>query len=287
MLIAVCAALLGLCVGSFLNVVVYRLPIMLERQWRRQAEETLNPEAPPPAAAEPFNLARPRSACPTCRTPIKPWHNLPVLGWLVLRGRCASCREPIAPRYPLVEAATGLLTAVVVLHFGLTLECLATLVLTWSLIALAGIDFDHQILPDIITLPLLWLGLLMAVIGDARGGFTTITDPVSGVIGAIAGYLSLWIVYQAFRLVTGKEGMGYGDFKLLAALGAWLGWQMLPAVILLSASVGAVLGILMILLRGRDRQLPMPFGPFLAAAGFVALLWGDSLVDSYRRLSGI
>ena len=286
MLIAVSAALLGLCVGSFLNVVIYRLPIMLDRQWRRQAEETLNPEAVPPAS-EPFDLVRPRSACPSCRVPIRPWHNIPVVGWLLLGGKCADCRQPIPVRYPLVEAFTGLITLVVVAHFGLTVECAAALGLSWSLIALAGIDLDHQILPDIITLPLTWIGLLVAVVGEVRGGFTTLSDPVSGIIGAIAGYLSLWSVYQLFRLVTGKEGMGYGDFKLLAALGAWLGWQMLPAVVLLSACVGAVLGILMIVVRGRDRQMPIPFGPYLAGAGFVALLWGQSLVDSYRRLSGI
>ena len=286
MLIAVSAALLGLCVGSFLNVVIYRLPIMLDRQWRRQAEETLNPEAVP-TASEPFDLVRPRSACPSCRVPIRPWHNIPVVGWLLLGGKCADCRQPIPVRYPLVEAFTGLITLVVVAHFGLTVECAAALGLSWSLIALAGIDLDHQILPDIITLPLTWIGLLVAVVGEVRGGFTTLSDPVSGIIGAIAGYLSLWSVYQLFRLVTGKEGMGYGDFKLLAALGAWLGWQMLPAVVLLSACVGAVLGILMIVVRGRDRQMPIPFGPYLAGAGFVALLWGQSLVDSYRRLSGI
>jgi leader peptidase (prepilin peptidase) / N-methyltransferase len=285
-LIAISAALLGLCVGSFLNVVIYRLPIMLDRQWRRQAEETLNPEAVPPAI-EPFDLVRPPSACPSCRLPIRPWHNIPVVGWLLLGGKCADCRQPIPVRYPLVEALTGLITLVVVAHFGLTVECAAALGLSWSLIALAGIDLDHQILPDIITLPLTWIGLLVAVVGEVRGGFTTLSDPVSGIIGAIAGYLSLWSVYQLFRLVTGKEGMGYGDFKLLAALGAWLGWQMLPAVVLLSACVGAVLGILMIVVRGRDRQLPIPFGPYLAGAGFVALLWGQSLVDSYRRLSGI
>jgi leader peptidase (prepilin peptidase)/N-methyltransferase len=282
------AGLLGLVVGSFLNVVIWRLPIMLERTWRRQAMETLQPEAPPAAdPAEPFDLARPRSACPACRQPIPAWHNIPVVSWLVLRGRCAACQAPISARYPLVEAATGLVSAAVALHFGWTLECVGALLFCWALIALTGIDLDHQLLPDVITLPLLWVGLLFALLGESAGGFRAITDLESGVIGAMAGYLSLWSVYHLFRLATGKEGMGYGDFKLLAAIGAWLGWQLLPLVILLSALVGAAVGILMIVLRGRDRQLPIPFGLYLAAAAFVALLWGHPIVDSYLRVSGL
>ncbi|MBM4195962.1 MAG: prepilin peptidase [Gammaproteobacteria bacterium] len=283
------ALLVGLCVGSFLNVVIWRLPLMLERQWRRQAEETLNPDAPAPAASEPFNLARPRSACPACLKPIRPWHNLPVIGWLLLRGRCAECGARIPVRYPIVEAFTGAVTVLVVSHFGPTLECAGAVLLCWALIALAVIDFDHQILPDIITLPLMWTGLLFSALDNVRGGyvFTTLADLQSSVFGAMAGYLSLWTVYQLYRLVTGKEGMGYGDLKLLAGLGAWLGWQMLPVVILLSACAGAVIGILMIVFLNRDRQIPIPFGPYLAAAGFVALMWGQPLIDSYRRVSGI
>lgn len=287
MLVVACAALLGLVVGSFLNVVIYRLPVMLDREWKRQAREVLQPDAPAPAAEPPFDLARPRSACPACRTQIRAMHNVPVLSWLLLRGRCAYCGAPISARYPVVEAFTAVLSGLVAWRFGLTVECGGYLLLTWSLIALAGIDIDHQLLPDSITLPLVWLGLAFALLGDWLGGFT-LAPPLEGaVLGAIAGYGSLWTVYQAFRLVTGKEGMGYGDFKLLAALGAWLGWQMLPLVIMLSAFVGAIVGIAMILILGRDRQLPIPFGPYLAAAGFVAVLWGEPIVEAYRRAGGL
>lgn len=274
-------ALLGLMVGSFLNVVIYRLPLMLERQWQREARQLLYPGQKLPAEA-PFNLARPRSACPSCQTPIPARHNIPLLSFALLGGRCAACRTPIPRRYPLVEALSAVLSVLVVLHFGASLEGATALLLCWSLIALTVIDLDHQILPDVITLPLLWLGLLLALIGEFWG-LTAFPSLASSVIGAMGGYLSLWLVYQGFRLVTGKEGMGYGDFKLLGALGAWLGWQSLLPVILLSALVGAMTGIALIVLRGRDRQLPLPFGPFLAAAGFVVLLWGEPL----RRLSGL
>jgi leader peptidase (prepilin peptidase)/N-methyltransferase len=280
------AALLGLVVGSFLNVVIYRLPLMLERDWRRQCREMLHPEEPVGDEAPAFNLVRPRSACPACRTPIKPYHNIPVLGYLFLRGRCAACGAGIPVRYPVVETFTGLVSVLVVLRFGVTLEGAGGLLLAWSLIALAGIDLDHKLLPDVITLPLLWIGLFFALLGGDSGNFTVLPDLRSSVVGAMGGYLSLWVVYHVFRMVTGKEGMGYGDFKLLGALGAWLGWQSLPLVILLSALVGAVIGIALIVVRGRDRQLPLPFGPFLAAAGFVALLWGGALTDAYLQLSG-
>ncbi len=282
----IAAALLGLVVGSFLNVVIYRLPLMLERDWRRQCHELLSPGKPPPDDGPPFDLVRPRSACPACKTPIRPQHNVPLLGWLWLRGRCAACNAPIPVRYPLVEAMTGVASVLVVLHFGVGLEAAGALLLAWALIALSGIDLDHKLLPDAITLPLLWLGIAIALAGEWAGGLHTLADLRSSVIGAIAGYLSLWLVYHGFRLATGKEGMGYGDFKLLAALGAWLGWQSLPLVILLSALVGAVTGIALIVIRGRDRQLPLPFGPYLAAAGFVALLWGRPLTEAYLRLSG-
>ena len=286
--VAALAALFGLVVGSFLNVVIYRLPIMLDRRWRRDCQELLSPGQPAPDQGPPFDLARPASACPACSTPIRARHNVPVFGWLWLRGRCDACKAPISPRYPLVEAFTGLVSAVVVLRFGLTPESAGLLVLSWALIALSCIDFDHQILPDVITLPLLWLGIGMALAGERFGlDYAVIPNLEASVIGAVTGYLSLWCVYQLFRLTTGKEGMGYGDFKLLALLGAWLGWQVLPVVILLSALVGAVVGILLIVVRGRDRQLPIPFGPYLAAAGFVALLWGHDIIDAYLGMSGL
>jgi leader peptidase (prepilin peptidase)/N-methyltransferase len=281
---------LGLIVGSFLNVVIYRLPIMLERDWRSQAVDVLGGAAPAtePATAPPrFSLITPGSACPSCKAPIKPWQNIPVVSWLMLRGRCASCRTRISARYPAVELATGILSAWAAWHFGFGTPAACALLLTWALIALTGIDIDHQLLPDSITLPLMWTGLLAAV---AIGPVARSTLPVSAqeaLIGAMAGYVSLWLVFHAFRLITGKEGMGYGDFKLFAALGAWLGWKLLPLIILLSAASGALLGIAMILLRGRDRAAPIPFGPYLAAAGWLAMMYGNSLVDGYLRVSGL
>lgn len=287
------AVLLGLMVGSFLNVVIYRLPLMMEREWRQQCAPLLDPGAVGDQATagatadEPFNLMQPRSACPHCRTPIKTRHNVPVFGWLWLRGRCAHCQAPIPVRYPLVEAATGLISGFVVWHFGATPDALAALLLTWALIALAVIDLDHHLLPDAITLPLLWTGLLYHLVNSPHVAGSPFTDLTDGVIGALAGYLSLWLVYHGFRLVTGKEGMGFGDFKLFAALGAWFGWQMLPLIILLSAFTGAAIGIAMIALGRHGRQAPMPFGPYLAAAGFVALLWGPTLMSAYFRTAGL
>jgi leader peptidase (prepilin peptidase)/N-methyltransferase len=281
---------LGLVVGSFLNVVIYRLPIMLERDWRSQAADVLAGAAPATVAtpAPPrFSLITPGSACPSCKTPIKPWQNIPVISWLVLRGRCAACRTRISARYPAVELATGVLSAWAAWHFGFGTPAACALLLTWALIALTGIDIDHQLLPDSITLPLMWAGLLAAV---AIGPVARSTLPVSAqeaLIGAMTGYVSLWLVFHAFRLITGKEGMGYGDFKLFAALGAWLGWKLLPLIILVSAASGALLGIAMILLRGRDRAAPIPFGPYLAAAGWLAMMYGNSLVDGYLRVSGL
>jgi len=263
---------LGLLIGSFLNVVVYRTPIILDRQWRRQCDELAGRETP---EAPRFNIVVPRSACPACKAPIKAIHNVPVLSWLALRGQCASCKAKISARYPLVELLTGLLSAAVAWKFGYTPQMGAALVLTWFLVALTFIDFDTQLLPDALTLPLLWLGLAASVLGFAP------IEPRSAIIGALAGYLSLWSVYHLFKLATGKEGMGYGDFKLLAALGAWLGWQMLLPIILLSAAVGAITGIALIVARGRDRNIPIPFGPFLAAAGWIALMWGNGIVTGY------
>jgi leader peptidase (prepilin peptidase)/N-methyltransferase len=279
---------LSLIVGSFLNVVIYRLPIMLERDWRAQAAEWL-PAAVPIAegAPERLSLSTPRSACPVCKSPIKAWQNIPVVSWLLLRGRCASCRTRISMRYPLVELATGLLSAWVAWHFGFAAPAACALLVTWALIALTGIDIDHQLLPDGITLPLLWAGLVAAVVVGPIAGSPIPVSARDAIIGAASGYVSLWLVFHAFRLITGKEGMGFGDFKLFAALGAWLGWKLLPLVIVLSAATGAVLGILMIVLRGRDRSAPIPFGPYLAAAGWLAMMYGDGLLSTYLRLSGL
>jgi len=283
----------GLVIGSFLNVVIYRLPIMLERDWRAQAADLLTPgtefSAPPapPAAVERLTLSTPGSACPACKAPIKVWHNIPVVSWLLLRGRCAACKAPISARYPLVELTTAVLSAWVAWHFGFGAAAACGLLITWSLIALTGIDMDHQLLPDGITLPLMWAGLLAAVIVGPVDGSPIPVSARDALIGAASGYVSLWLVFHAFRLVTGKEGMGYGDFKLFAAFGAWLGWKLLPLVILVSAFTGAVVGILMIVLRDRDRSVPMPFGPYLAAAGWIAMMYGDVLVDGYLRVSGL
>jgi leader peptidase (prepilin peptidase) / N-methyltransferase len=286
--------LLGLVIGSFLNVVIYRLPLMLERDWRAQAAELL-PSAGDPAAtasmaqaiSERLTLSTPRSACPACQTPIKAWQNIPVASWLLLRGRCAFCKAKISLRYPLVELATGLLSAWVAWHFGFGAPAACGLLVTWALIALTGIDIDHQLLPDGITLALMWAGLAAAVMVGPIAGSPIPVSAHDAIIGAVSGYASLWLVFHTFRLITGKEGMGYGDFKLFAALGAWLGWKLLPLVILLSAATGAVLGILMIALRGRDRSAPMPFGPYLAAAGWLAMMYGDVLVNGYLRVSGL
>ena len=260
-------ALLGLMVGSFLNVVIHRLPKMMERDWLCQCAE-LREEAAP--VYEKLTLATPRSRCPTCSHAISALENIPVLSWLFLRGQCSACKAAVSLRYPLVEMLTGLLSALAALVFGCTWAGAGALLLTWALIALAFIDADTQLLPDSITLPLLWGGLLFNLFG-------TYTDLSSAVIGAMAGYLALWSVYWGFKLATGKEGMGYGDFKLLAALGAWLGWQQLPSIILVSAAVGSVVGLGLIALKSHDRSKPIPFGPYLAAAGWICLIWGDVL----------
>ncbi|MFM1895816.1 MAG: hypothetical protein RLZZ385_890 [Pseudomonadota bacterium] len=275
------AMVLGLLVGSFLNVVVYRLPIMLQREWKSQCCEFLElgtdavTTDDPTAQFSTFNLVKPDSHCPVCKQPVKPWQNIPVLSYLLLKGRCANCKTPISWRYPTVEFITGLASGLVALTFGATWLTLALLILTWSLIALTLIDVDHQLLPDNITIPLLWLGLLISALGL---GLTTLQDAVAG---AIAGYLVLWVFFWTFKLLTGKEGMGYGDFKLLAALGAWMGWQSLLPIVILSSLVGAAYGIAMIALFKRDRSQPMPFGPYLAGAGFIMLIWGPSLTSWY------
>ncbi|WP_339523045.1 prepilin peptidase [Pseudomonas sp. EA_35y_Pfl2_R111] len=269
--------LLGLLIGSFLNVVVYRLPKMMQSDWREQAREILELSDEPPAA--PFNLVLPNSSCPHCSHEIKPWENIPVISYLFLRGKCSSCKAPISMRYPLIELACGLLSAFIAWHFGFTWQAGAMLLLTWGLLAMSLIDIDHQLLPDSLVLPLLWLGL----IANSFGLFTSLEDALWG---AIAGYLSLWSVYWLFKLVTGKEGMGYGDFKLLAMLGAWGGWQVLPLTILLSSLVGTVLGLVMLRLRNAETSTPIPFGPYLAIAGWIALLWGEQITSSYLQIAG-
>jgi leader peptidase (prepilin peptidase)/N-methyltransferase len=278
-IIFLCAiALYGLIVGSFLNVVIYRLPLILDRIWRERALLTLETEADAEINTEPLNLVTPRSRCPHCGHKIKVWENIPVISYLVLRGKCSGCGRHISMRYPLVELLTAGLSVSVAWHFGVSLATLAGLVLVWGLIPLALIDYDHQILPDAITLPFLWLGLLV----NSFGVFTTLH---SAVIGAIAGYLSLWIVYQVFKLLTKKEGMGFGDFKLFAMLGAWLGWQLLPLTILLAAFSGAVIGGAYLALSRHGRDHPIPFGPFLCVAGWIALLWGDNLLRAYLQFA--
>jgi len=273
--------LLSLLIGSFLNVVILRLPVMMEREWRAQAAAVEGREEEP---AEPFNLVVPRSRCPKCGAEDRAWQNIPILSYVLLRGRCAACATPIGLRYPVVEGFTALASVLVAWRFGVTPEAVAALVFTWTLIALAVIDIDHQLLPDSMTLPLLWLGLLLSLWHETVGGTVLFQTPREAIIGATAGYLSLWSVYHLFRLVTGKEGMGYGDFKLLAALGAWLGWQMLPLIILLSAAVGAVVGIALMIFTRRGRDVPIPFGPYLAAAGWIALMYGREIIDAYLRM---
>jgi leader peptidase (prepilin peptidase)/N-methyltransferase len=272
-----CSLVLGLVIGSFLNVVIYRLPRRLEQQWQRDCADALKQ---PPSQEPLISLVAPGSHCPSCDTAIRWQHNIPVLSWLWLRGRCASCKTRIPFQYPLVELITGLASAWLAWQLGASLELATALPLTWALIALAGIDFRHQLLPDMITLPLLWAGLLLSLAG-------TFTDPRSSIIGAAAGYLSLWLVFHAFRLLTGKEGMGFGDFKLLAVFGAWLGWQMLPQIVLVASLLGTVVGLVLILTRRLHRGIPIAFGPYLAAAGWIALLAGDEINRSYLRLSGL
>jgi leader peptidase (prepilin peptidase)/N-methyltransferase len=290
MLFAALVFLFSLLVGSFLNVVIHRLPLMLERQWQAQAREALAEGTAAGLQAAPverYNLLVPRSRCPRCNTEIKAHQNIPLLSWLLLGGKCASCRAPISVRYPVVELVTAALSVAVALRFGWQWQTLFLLAFTWALVALTVIDIDHTLLPDVITLPLLWLGLLCSLGWHAGLMPPAPTDPVSAIIGAAAGYLLLWSVYWAFKLLTGKEGMGYGDFKLLGALGAWLGWQMLPLVLLLSALAGAVVGIALIVIRGRDRNVPIPFGPYLAVAGWIALMWGPQIVGGYLALTGL
>lgn len=271
--------ILGMLIGSFLNVVIYRYPKMMQEDWRMQCHEFL--ELPPVETSKRhfavFNLASPGSHCPHCNHAITAIENIPVLSFLIQGGKCRHCQAPISVRYPVIELVTALLSTLIVAYTGFGWLALALLAFTWTLIVLTMIDFDHQLLPDDLTIPLLWLGLLVNSMG-------WLTDLESAVFGAVGGYLTLWSVYWGFKLLTGRDGMGYGDFKLLAALGAWLGWQALPQVILLSSFVGAIVGISLITIRGQDRNIPIPFGPYLASAGFIALLWGEQLTDLFVAL---
>ena len=273
----------GLMVGSFLNVVIHRLPKMMERDWLQQCAELARShqaDTPAPATTEPaapYNLVVPRSACPHCNHAISAWENIPIFSYLLLRGRCRGCGAAISPRYPVIEGISGVLSAWAAWHFGFGPAAFGALLLIWALLALTAIDFDTQLLPDAITLPLLWTGLLF----NLSGVYANLS---SAVLGAMVGYLALWLVYWGFKLATGKEGMGYGDFKLLAALGAWMGWQMLPLIILLSSLFGALVGITLIVALRHGRNIPIPFGPYLAAGGLVALFWGQALTRGYLHL---
>ncbi|MFT5592295.1 MAG: leader peptidase (prepilin peptidase)/N-methyltransferase [Oceanicoccus sp.] len=277
-----CVFVFSLCIGSFLNVVAYRLPVMMRRQAKADYFEITEQEAEyEKLTNEPaFNLMLPHSSCPKCKATIKPWQNIPIISYLWLRGQCANCKVAISARYPVVEAATGLFGLLIALQFGVTLQTIILLLVSYFLVVLTLIDLDEYLLPDSLTLPLIWIGLI-------ANSFNVFTSLESAVYGAVAGYLSLWSIFWLFKLVTGKEGMGYGDFKLLAAIGALLGWQALPMVILLSSAVGAVVGIAMIVILGRDKNIPIPFGPYLAAAGFIAALWGHDITQLYFSFMGI
>jgi leader peptidase (prepilin peptidase) / N-methyltransferase len=271
------ALVLGLIVGSFLNVLVWRLPKMLEREWRAQAQEDLG--LPNDPAGPTYNLMYPHSCCPHCSHPIRPWENIPVLSYLMLRGRCAHCRGPISARYPFTELACALISAMVACHFGVGWQAAAIMLLSWGLLAMSLIDADHQLLPDVLVLPLLWLGLIL-------NSFELQVTLADAVWGAVVGYMSLWSVFWLFKLATGKDGMGHGDFKLLAMLGAWGGWQILPMTLLMSSLLGVVGGLILMRLRKTQASAPMPFGPYLAIAGWIALLWGGQITDFYLQSVG-
>ncbi|WP_024601731.1 A24 family peptidase [Pseudoalteromonas sp. TB41] len=276
--------LVSLCIGSFLNVVIYRLPLMMQKEWQTEcrlllADELTSSHTHHTAATDTFNLVKPNSCCPKCKAAIKPWQNIPIISWLFLKGKCATCDNPISIRYPSVEAITAILSLVVAYTFGATEQALLYIVVTWALVALTFIDIDHMLLPDQLTLPLLWLALIASVMGYTIA-------PSDAIIGAACGYLSLWSVFWLFKLITGKEGMGYGDFKLLAVFGALLGWQSLLTIILLSSVVGAVIGIALLSIQGKDKATPIPFGPYLAIAGWITMLWGTQLQNSYFNFIG-
>jgi leader peptidase (prepilin peptidase)/N-methyltransferase len=274
----------ALLIGSFLNVVIYRLPIMMEHEWRRQADELVNTPSEQELPEGRFDLVVPRSRCPSCGTLITTLQNVPVISYLFLKGRCAKCKTSISVRYPLVELLTASLAATAAWHFGPGWEALMAIALTLALVPIAMIDADTQLIPDSIVLPLMWLGLAMSLFHPFPGSNTLFISPTDAIIGAMAGYLALWSIFWLFKLITGKDGMGYGDFKLLAALGAWLGWQQLPIIIMMSAVVGAVINVSMIVAKGRDRSIPIPFGPYLAAAGWITMLWGETIKNTYIDL---
>lgn len=274
----------ALIVGSFLNVVIYRLPVMMEREWREQCEELRKTPPEREAPTGRFDLIVPRSHCPACGQPIKAWQNIPVISYLLLSGRCAHCKESISARYPMVEMLTAVLAAFCAWRFGPGWEAVMAVFMTLALVPVSMIDADTQLIPDSIVLPLMWVGLVMSLFHPVAGSDVLFIPPKDAIVGAVAGYLSLWTVYQLFKLVTGKEGMGYGDFKLLAALGAWLGWQQLPLIILMSAVVGAIVGISLMAFRKHDRSIPIPFGPYLAAAGWITMLWGNDIKNAYLDL---
>ncbi|WP_405630770.1 prepilin peptidase [Pseudoalteromonas sp. Ld20] len=278
--------LVSLCIGSFLNVVIYRLPVMMQREWQTECRLLLDDELThaknkrtDDVITEPFNLVKPNSTCPKCKTAIKAWQNIPVISWLFLKGRCGSCSNPISIRYPIIEMLTAVMSLIVAYTFGVTEQAALYIFITWVLVALTFIDIDHMLLPDQLTLPLVWLALIAAVMGIT-------ISPADAIIGAACGYLSLWSVFWLFKLITGKEGMGYGDFKLLAVFGALLGWQALLTIILLSSVVGAVIGITLLSIQGKDKATPIPFGPYLAIAGWVALLWGTQIQQMYYNWLG-
>ena len=271
---------LSLVIGSFLNVVIYRLPKMMENEWQQECQAYFTPDAEATESGK-FNLAVPRSCCPNCKAPVQARDNIPVLSWLLLGGKCRQCQNPISVRYPIVEALTAILSATVAYKLGFGLPCAVLIFTTWILIALTFIDIDKMLLPDQLTLPLLWLMLVFSLTNSA---FVT---PAEAITGAAAGYLSLWSVYWLFKLLTGKEGMGYGDFKLMAVFGALLGWQQLPLIIILSSCVGAVVGITLLSVQGKDKATPIPFGPYIAAAGWIAMLWGEQLTNAYLRYLGL
>jgi leader peptidase (prepilin peptidase)/N-methyltransferase len=273
-----------LLIGSFLNVVIHRLPIMMEREWREQADELIKTPTEQELPDGRFDLVMPRSRCPSCGALITVWQNIPVVSYLFLRGRCAVCKASISARYPLVELMTALLAATAAWFFGPGWEALMAIALTVALLAIAMIDADTQLIPDSIVLPLMWLGLAMSLFHPMAGANTLFITPQNAIVGAMAGYLTLWSIFWLFKLATGKDGMGYGDFKLLAALGAWLGWQALPMIIMMSAMVGAVINITMIVARGKDRSIPIPFGPYLAAAGWITMIWGENIKNTYIDL---
>jgi len=274
----------ALVIGSFLNVVIHRLPLMMEREWREQCEELRKTPVEQELPKGRFDLIVPRSRCPSCGHTIKAWQNIPVISYLLLSGQCAHCKESISARYPFVEMLTAVLAALCAWRFGAGWEAIMAIVMTLALVPISIIDADTQLIPDSIVLPLMWIGLLMSLFHPLAGSETLFIAPRDAIVGAIAGYLSLWTVYQLFKLVTGKEGMGYGDFKLLAALGAWLGWQQLPMIILMSALVGALVGIGLMVFRDHKRSVPIPFGPYLATAGWVTMIWGDTIKNAYLDL---